>query len=75
MSNKELPAAIVTNSLLSAGQFKCDSCQFRKHYRTGYDDYPSCTTIEYCSKGHWENGVPDSAEKVDVWLNCEDFMT
>jgi hypothetical protein len=62
------------NAVLSAGQLKCDTCQFNKTYRTGYDDYPPCTTIGYCSKGHWENGAPGSADKIDVWFNCEDFL-
>jgi len=54
-------------------KIKCDKCQFRKRYRTGADEYPACTTIEYCSKGHWEGGDIPSAEDIDNWSNCADF--
>jgi hypothetical protein len=53
----------------------CDICVNQKNYRTGFDDYPSCTTIFYCEKGHWENGyVTDEKDpNIDVWENCKDF--
>lgn len=60
--------------VLSVGQFTCDKCQFKKRYRTGADEYPACTTIEYCSKGDWENGDMPSAEDIDNWSNCADFL-
>ena len=53
---------------------KCDTCKFKKHYSTGGDEYPAYTTIEYCSKGNWENYTPDSADKVDIFYNCADFL-
>ena len=62
------------NLLLCAGQMKCDTCQFKKKYSTGVDEYPAYTTIEYCSKGHWENYTHDSADKVDIFYNCADFL-
>ncbi|MFA5434169.1 MAG: hypothetical protein WC319_15095 [Candidatus Paceibacterota bacterium] len=62
------------DTLLCAGQMKCDTCQFKKHYSTGGDEYPAYTTVEYCSKGHWENYTPDSADKVDIFYNCADFL-
>jgi hypothetical protein len=53
---------------------KCDTCQFKKNYSTSGDEYPAYTTIEYCSKRHWENYTPDSADKVDIFYNCADFL-
>lgn len=53
-------------------KIKCDKCQFRKRYRTGADEYPAYTTIEYCSKGHWEGGDIPSAEDIDNWSNCSE---
>lgn len=53
---------------------KCDNCQFKKKYTTGRDEYPSCTTIEFCSKGHWKNGDIPSVDDIDKWSNCTDFL-
>jgi hypothetical protein len=60
--------------MLCAGQLTCDKCQLKKRYSTGGDEYPAYTTIEYCSKGHWENGDIPSAEDIDNWSNCADFL-
>ena len=62
------------NNVLCAGQFKCDTCQFKKKYSTGADEYPAYTTIEYCSKGHWEGGDIPSADDIYNWSNCADFL-
>ncbi len=51
----------------------CDTCKFRKSYTTGTDEYPPLTNLEFCGKGHWENGhEPDNSNK-DLFLNCKDF--
>lgn len=60
--------------VLCAGQFTCDKCQLKKRYSTGADEYPAYTTIEYCSKGHWEGGDIPSADDIDNWSNCADFL-
>ena len=54
---------------------KCDDCINQKTYKTGLDEYPSCTIISYCSKGHWENGyeTEESDPNVDVWNKCNNF--
>ena len=43
-----------------------------KHYITGMDEYPPCTTIPYCAKGVWHDDPqiePDeSAELKDCTL-------
>lgn len=54
---------------------KCDTCIFQKRYTTGIDEYPQCTTFEYCSKGHWEGSEePDpSTDIYDNWINCTDY--
>ncbi len=54
---------------------KCDDCINQKIYRTGSDEYPSCTTISYCSSGHWENGYEtnENSPNIDVWDKCNDF--
>lgn len=66
--------AIGYEPMLCAGQMKCDTCQFKKNYSTGGDEYPAYTTINYCSKGHWENYTSDSADEVDIFYNCADFL-
>lgn len=55
-------------------QNTCDKCQFKKRYNTGRDEYPAYTTIEYCSKEHWEGGDMPSVEDIDNWSNCVDFL-
>jgi hypothetical protein len=52
----------------------CDKCKFKKSYTTGADEYPPLTNLEYCGKGHWENGYEpylDDSNK-DPFLNCKD---
>ena len=48
----------------------------KKRYTTGRDEYPGLTTIEYCSKGHWEGGDPEPEANQDftVWDDCKDFL-
>ena len=50
----------------------CDNCKHMKHYITGMDEYPPCTTIPYCAKGVWHDDPqiePDeSAELKDCTL-------
>ena len=70
----EQDAMPIAKPLLCAGQFTCDKCQLKKRYRTGGDEYPAYTTIEYCSKGHWEGGDTPSADDIDNWSNCADFL-
>lgn len=63
-----------SNTVLGVRQFTCDKCQLKKRYSTGADEYPAYTTIEYCSKGHWEGGDIPSADDIDNWSNCADFL-
>lgn len=48
----------------------CTECKFFKVYTTGIDEYPQCTTIAYCSKGHWENGSPTGDYEAN---DCNDY--
>lgn len=58
-----------------ANTFICNQCKFRRAYSTGTDEYPSGATIEYCSKGHWQDGDLHTTEEPDVWVDCTDFST
>jgi hypothetical protein len=49
----------------------CNNCINRKMYRTGSDEYPANTNVEYCSKGHWENG--HRLQDGESFDNCVDF--
>ena len=60
---------------LSAGQFTCDKCVFKKTYITGFDEYPAYTAFEYCSKGHWEGDDMLSEKVIDHWSDCKDFLS
>lgn len=62
------------NRVLATGHFKCSDCQHKKRYTTGRDEYPALTTIEYCSKGHWEGGDPEPNQDFTVWDDCKDFL-
>jgi len=58
----------------------CDSCEHKKTYTTGFDEYPPHTEMEYCSKLHWvdhdylfnENEENLNVGK-DYYKNCPDF--
>ena len=52
---------------------KCNNCEFKKRHHTGSDEYPANTTIEYCSKGHWEGGDIPIPDEVDFFDNCKDY--
>ena len=62
----------IANVVLSAGQSTCERCQNIKAYHTGLDEYPPCTTLPYCSKGHWFDSPEDI--KDDAWADCNDFL-
>lgn len=54
---------------------ECDTCLFKKHYTTGRDEYPALTTLEYCSKQHWDSGNPEpDNEEITFWENCKDYF-
>lgn len=55
-------------------QITCDKCQLKKRYTTGADEYPAYTTIEYCGKGHWENGDMLNAEQIYNLAKCTDYL-
>lgn len=46
-------------------------------YTTGFDEYPSCTKISYCQKGHWEHDpgpqCHEQSKIEDPWLDCKDY--
>jgi len=56
---------------------KCDDCENDGWYTTGRDEYPPCTSISYCKKGHWENGPGPQCEGqfgiIDPWNDCNDY--
>lgn len=54
---------------------KCDNCKHLKVYTTGRDEYPPCTTIPYCEKGHWDGDPIDfnATDENDLWVNCLDY--
>lgn len=58
---------------ITTGQ-DCTECKFFKVYTTGIDEYPQCTTIAYCSKGHWLNSsrfrlIDTNLELSDIEVN------
>lgn len=52
-------------------EFKCIDCLHKRRYTTGRDEYPGFTTIEYCSKKHWEglDLQPEPKERDEDKLN------
>jgi len=66
-----------TSGLKKISEWKCISCKHENVYYTGGDEYPAYTGIVYCSKGHWENGSPESMEDdtlmKDFWADCKDY--
>lgn len=56
---------------------KCDDCENERWYTTGFDEYPSCTKISYCQKGHWEHDpgpqCHEQSKIEDPWLDCKDY--
>lgn len=73
-NNQKGTANIAGDRVLATGHFKCSDCQHKKRYTTGRDEYPALTTMEYCSKEHWEGGDIPSADDIDNWSNCTDFL-
>ena len=75
-NNSQGTANIANDRMLATGHFKCSDCKHKKRYTTGRDEYPGLTTIEYCSKGHWEGGDPEPEPNQDfaVWDDCKDFL-
>jgi len=51
----------------------CKNCRYYNIYVTGLDEYPQCTAICTCLKGHWENGDPDDTD-YSYWQDCKDFQ-
>lgn len=51
---------------------KCIDCKFMKVYHTGFDEYPPCVALAYCSEWHWENGPQESEEYLKE-IECIDF--
>ncbi|MCB9047669.1 MAG: hypothetical protein H6550_16160 [Chitinophagales bacterium] len=49
----------------------CNNCIHYTAYRTGMDEYPPCTGIAECTKGHWENGDPTEVQTEET--DCTDF--
>ena len=64
-NNPQGTANIADDRVLATGHFKCSDCQHKKRYTTGRDEYPGLTTIEYCSKEHWEGGDPEPEPNQD----------
>jgi len=59
---------------------KCDTCKNKAGYTLGQDECGAGSFFEYCSKGHWEGGGPQSEEEEklqnessDFWINCVDY--
>lgn len=58
--------------IIEGKEWQCTDCKYFGVEVTGRDEYPPCTAIAYCKKGHWENGDPNGAFPVD---GCPDFET
>jgi len=59
---------------------KCDTCQNQTGYTLGEDECGAGSFFSYCSKGHWEDGGPQSEEEyemqknmADPWVDCLDY--
>jgi len=59
---------------------RCDTCRNRSGYTLGQDECGAGSFFEYCGKGHWEGGGPQSAEDEraqkqapDFWVDCKDY--
>jgi hypothetical protein len=59
----------VSNDL---GGRNCSTCKNWDAYTTGIDEYPQCTGIAYCKKGHWENGRPND-DYTKCFIDCMDW--
>lgn len=67
---KAIPlGAVVSDDL---GGRNCSTCKYWDAYTTGIDEYPQCTGIAYCKKGHWENGKPDD-DYTKCFIDCVDW--
>ena len=49
----------------------CENCKHIGCYTTGMDEYPACTTLAYCKKGHWDNDPQPEPDELDI--DCADF--
>ena len=54
------------------GGRNCSTCKNWDAYTTGMDEYPQCTGIAYCKKGHWENGKPND-DYTKCFIDCVDW--
>jgi len=59
---------------------KCDTCENKSGYTLGQDECGAGHLFEYCAKGHWEGGGPNSLEEEiaqnaspDYWADCVDY--
>lgn len=67
--NSNLLDAQVSDDL---GGRNCSTCNNWDAYTTGIDEYPQCTGIAYCKKGHWENGRPND-DYTKCFIDCVDW--
>ena len=77
METITIPTSKQPEERLVTRHFKCDGCKNKTHYTTGRDEYPGLTTIQCCSKGHWDgiNPEPKLNQDFSVWDDCKDFQS